>query len=159
MSTPLSSSTPYCDGDTFVVFHDWRNAADLLVDDDTRLADQATVAADSTLGTLLLAASGEIEAALLTNGKYTPTDLQTLTGASQCYLQKLTADLAFWRLIATGVRLAGRQQAPYSAERGRRGLGAAGSACAGARTSSVCRKWPTRAWPRRSTCGARRRTR
>src|SRR5262249_5564409 len=72
--------------------------ADLLVDDDTRLASQGAVAANVTLARLLLAASGEIEAALLANGKYTPTDLQTLTGASQCYLQKLTADLAHWRL-------------------------------------------------------------
>jgi hypothetical protein len=99
MPTPLTSATAYCDGPTFVIFHDWRTAGDLLVDDDTRLADATAVASSATLATLLLAASGEVEAACLVSGRYTPDDLNALTGSTQAFLQKLVADLAYWRMM------------------------------------------------------------
>ncbi len=98
MPTPLSSSTPYCSNTLFTTFHDWRNVADLLSDDDTRLADEATVQGNAKLATLLLVASGEVEAACLVSGRYTPSDLNALNGSTQALLQKLTADLAFWRI-------------------------------------------------------------
>lgn len=44
-------------------------------------------------------ASGEIEAACLVAGKYTPTDLAALTGMSAAFLQGLCCDLAVWHLL------------------------------------------------------------
>lgn len=101
--TPLSTSTPYCDAASLVVYHDWQQVADMVRDGDgprpTRasLLDAAS-APGSLLQSLLLAASGEIESACLVGDRYEPLDLQAMTGAGLEYLKRLTADLAFWRL-------------------------------------------------------------
>ncbi len=99
MAVPVSTSTPYCSNAQFMILHDYRNVADLLVDDDSRLT-QALVLASTNLTKFLSVASGEIESALLACNRYTPTDLAALTGASSDYLQQLTADLAFWRMCS-----------------------------------------------------------
>jgi hypothetical protein len=96
MPTVLTSSTPYCTAVLFTTFHDWRHAADLLADDDTRLADEATVQANTKLEKFLMVASGVVESACLVSGRYKPADLTALTGATQAILQQLVADLAFW---------------------------------------------------------------
>lgn len=54
---------------------------------------------DVNVAAALNRASGEVEAACLVAGKYTPTDLNALTGMSQSLLQGLVADLAFWFLM------------------------------------------------------------
>lgn len=46
---------------------------------------------------ILQVESGEVEASVLLGGRYSPTDLAALTGASASYLQSLVADLAIGR--------------------------------------------------------------
>lgn len=116
--TPAGTDSGYCvDGAGTVapalLYHDWRQWADLLADDDTRLADSATVVANTTLQEIMLWASGEVESAALIGQRYTRADLQTLaTGtdpdtltavagykSGRAVLRKLVADLAHWALV------------------------------------------------------------
>ena len=101
--TPLSAATPYCAAADFLEYHDAAQIADWLRDGPgprpsrSALLD-GTHPVGARLVKLLLASSGEVESACLVGKRYTPEDLQSLTGAGAEYLRKLTADLAFWRL-------------------------------------------------------------
>lgn len=98
MSTPVSSSTSYCTGAQLVQFYDVRWIGDRLQDAGIRVAG-SSVPSDPNLAALLLSASGLIESKALRANKYTPADLQALTGASAAYLQRLTADVAVWMML------------------------------------------------------------
>lgn len=101
--TPLSTSTPYCDVGDLFDYHDANQCADMLRqggDPRPSLADMLNVS--STVGArlyrFLLAGSGKIESMCLIGKRYTPLDLQALTGGSQELLIKLNADLSFYML-------------------------------------------------------------
>lgn len=98
MSTPLSSATSYCSPAQCLTFHDARQIGDLCSDTGTRLSP-TDLLTDGNLAAALSAASGEVEAACLVGGKYTPTDLQALTGVSAVFLQRLVSDIAMWFLL------------------------------------------------------------
>lgn len=72
-----------------------------MSDDDTTptlstLSDSSTVEGGN-LYAILMDASGDVEMAALNGERYTPTDLQTLTGNSLSALKRLVADIAIWR--------------------------------------------------------------
>lgn len=90
-----SSATAYATGANMLTFRDVRRLGQLLSDTGTPIAT-GSVASNSTLAALLLAASGEVEMAALKGGKYTPADLQGLDGAARAMLQKLVCDLAYY---------------------------------------------------------------
>ncbi len=94
-STPLSSATTYLPQTQILSFYDARQWGDLTLDNNTR-ESSTNVLTDLYIAQWLLSASGQVEAACLVGGKYTPTDLNSLTGASQAFLWKLVADLAFY---------------------------------------------------------------
>ncbi len=101
--TPLSASTPYCTAANLFDYHDSDQCADMLrtgVSSRPSVADMEDTgtAVGAMLNRILLSASGRIESVCLIGRRYTPTDLQALTGASLEMLKKLTADLAFWIL-------------------------------------------------------------
>lgn len=93
MPTPVSSLTSYCSAAQFAQYIDVRMIRDLVRDDGTR-ANQADAFSETLLPELLLACSGEVESACLVGQRYTPEDLQALTGASQALLRKTVAWLA-----------------------------------------------------------------
>lgn len=118
-SPPNSSFTGYCAAADLVAHRDYRQWADLVNDDNTRLADAAAVTtnASTTDGVLYRAirwASGMIEAAVTTGNRYRPEDLlelfdlQTIpavqggNGSTTGYtvgrdlLVGLCVDLAYW---------------------------------------------------------------
>lgn len=89
--TVTTSGTSYCSGAVFLNFYDARLIGDLLQDDGTRDSSPAT---NTNLAKLLLAASGAVESACLPGGRYTPTDLASLTGAGLALLQQTVAAIA-----------------------------------------------------------------
>ena len=98
---PISTTTAYCTGAQAVQFFDVRLWGDLLADDGTRVA-AGSVPGHATLAAELLAASGEIEQAVMRGGRYKPVDLIALQSASTAggaYLAKMVASLAMWNLM------------------------------------------------------------
>lgn len=96
--TPDSATTPYCTAAQAVQFFDPSIWGDLLSDTKTRLTS-AQVQANPILTQELLAASGEVEEAVLCGGRYSPTDLAALQAAGTAggtHLAKMVATLAFW---------------------------------------------------------------
>ncbi len=92
MPTPVSSDDPYCTGAVLVQLYDWRVLSQLLSDTDAPLATSGTVATAAL--PFLKAASGKVEMAAFTGGRYTAADLAALTGNMQAKLQRLVADIA-----------------------------------------------------------------
>ncbi len=88
-NTPITGATTYCTGTQFMLWFDLRSLADYLSDTTTPIGailgtdplqiDKVVVAADPTLGSILQAASGMLEMALLKGDRYTPGDLILLT--------------------------------------------------------------------------------
>ena len=70
-----------------------------LVSDSGTAVSQANLATDTNLTQALADASGEILSACLRGGRYTETDLTSLTGNSLAYLERLTCDLAVYYLV------------------------------------------------------------
>lgn len=98
--TPLSSASAYCTPTAFIEIVDWRQAADYVVDSDTDdRPTQSELQSSPILARALLAASGEVEAACLPRGQYTPDDLHALTGAAQSHLETVVGLLAFAWLV------------------------------------------------------------
>lgn len=92
--TVLTSATSYLPASEVAVRHDVRILGDLLGDLGARL-DAAAVAASANLAAILLDASGIVESACLRGGRYTPVDLQALTGAGLRFLYRLMDGLVF----------------------------------------------------------------
>lgn len=108
--TVISTLTSFASGADLVTYRDWRVVADLLNDDDTRVANSAAVQGHATVALALKTASGQIESAVYRGGRYTRADLQRLlasftddegTGARVAadMLKHLTCELAFWFLL------------------------------------------------------------
>lgn len=100
--TPLSATTPYCTASDFLSRFDWRPIAQLMNDANSNAVTAAmlidiTTTEGARLNTILMDCSGEIEASALLGGRYSPTDLQSLTGASLAYLKRLICDIAIGR--------------------------------------------------------------
>ncbi len=100
--TPLSTGTPYCDAEAFLTRFDWRPIAQLMNDGNSNAVTRAMLVDTATteggrLNEILMDCSGEIEASALLGGKYSPTDLQSLTGAGLAYLKRLICDIAIGR--------------------------------------------------------------
>lgn len=98
MPTPVSSLSPYCSNAQFLDRYDVRTIAELIQDTDESL-DVAQVTASARLEKLLMEASGQLEAAALLGGKYTPADLNALTGNMGQWIAGIVADLAAPKVI------------------------------------------------------------
>lgn len=92
-----SSATGYATGADLLNYHDARSVCSFVADDDVKIAESA-VPTNAKVLAALLRASGEVEMAAQTGGKYSPTDLDGLTGAGEQALVGLVCDLAFWHL-------------------------------------------------------------
>lgn len=98
--TPASTNTAYCTGAQAVQFFDPKLWGDLLSNSSVRLSS-ALVEASAILEAELLAATGEIEAALACGGRYSKEDLielQSTANAGARWLAKMCATLAFWNV-------------------------------------------------------------
>lgn len=96
--TVLTSSTSYCSVAEFLKRVDVRTVGDLASDDTTRVEASALTTNEKVL-TALEDASGEVESAALLGERYTPDDLNALTGMAQAKLQRLVADIAMALMI------------------------------------------------------------
>lgn len=97
MATPLSSSSSYCTVAEWLLSHDPRQIGDYVTSDDTR-ASEASLATHPVALEMLKRASGVIESACFVGERYSPDDLNALTGQSAAMLRGLCAELAFWYL-------------------------------------------------------------
>jgi hypothetical protein len=102
-ATPVSSLTPYCTAARFLQYHDWQQVADMAKDGDAPRPTRASLVnaaseAGGLVANMLMAASGELDSAVLAGKRYDPVDLAALVGNGAEYLAKIVADLAFWRL-------------------------------------------------------------
>lgn len=98
MTTPISTSIPFCSGPDIRSRHDFRQAGDLLNDDGTRVTTAAAFDANSEVTTGCMDASGMVEMYCLKGNKYSVAELQSLTGASRNLLVKICVELAWWGL-------------------------------------------------------------
>lgn len=105
MPTSSTGSASYASGAAFTARFDYRTAAQLLVDatPGTTPLTQTQVEANTRLATLLSAASGELEAAVLVGERYVITDdrndLDDLEGNSAEYRDDIICALAAERLF------------------------------------------------------------
>lgn len=102
--TPLSSTAAYVTAPQFFTFYAYQIAADMLKAQPEAprpsylaMIDPANPAAVRLL-VFLNAGAGEIESACSVSARYSPDDLNALTGVSRILLQKLNAARAMWLL-------------------------------------------------------------
>lgn len=98
MSTPISSSIPFCTAARLRDFHDFRTLGDTILDTGARETTEANFDSSTKVLSALMRATGRIEAAALKGERYTAADLQALTGAGQAYLEEICGELAWWIL-------------------------------------------------------------
>lgn len=82
----------------FLKRYDARITGDLVRDDDEQ-ATPAELLDDDNLQAALDDASGDIDSALIVGERYTPLDLQALTGNSQTLLIRMCCDIAMAYLL------------------------------------------------------------
>lgn len=99
MTTPISSSVPYCTAARLRELHDWRQLGDLILDTGARETTEALFDSSSKVQSALMRASGRIESMALRGTKYSVQDLQSLTGAGRAYLEELVGEIAWWNLF------------------------------------------------------------
>lgn len=97
MATNLTNTSTLLSVSEYLKLADQRTVA-RLVSDTGEAVTAGSLTSDANLAKALLAATGEIEAACLVGGRYSPTDLAGLTGAAQAYLHTLVADITTIRL-------------------------------------------------------------
>ena len=114
--TPWSSSVPYCSAPMMLQFYAKPLVADMCRVRPTApppsylaLIDQSNPAGAKLYKHLKMGA-GEIESNALVAKRYSPEDLQALTGVSQVLLQKLNAARAMWSLQQTLKPITARQE-------------------------------------------------
>jgi len=95
--TPISSATSYATAADLINFHDVEKIGDLATDNRVRLTP-LQILTDTKVAATLLRASGEVEMSCYRGGRYTPTALAALTGASAAALKGLVCDLAYYHL-------------------------------------------------------------
>lgn len=98
MSTPTSSSTSYCTPAQALNFMDAAMVGD-LVDDQGNQVTENELLTNAKFQACLDSASGELEMAALVGERYTPTDLQSLTGVMAVKLAEIVAWLAIPKLL------------------------------------------------------------
>jgi hypothetical protein len=98
MSTPTSASTSYCTTEQALNFMDSTMIGD-LVDDQGQAVTENELLVNTKFQACLDAASGEVEMAALVGERYTPLDLQSLTGVMAVKLQEIVAWLAIPKLL------------------------------------------------------------
>lgn len=96
MPTPNSSAASYATVTQLLQYHDQRQIADLVKDNDTR---ETGVATNAYVLAALKRASGELEMACTMGKRYTPADLNAINGVSREALIGLVCDLAYWHLV------------------------------------------------------------
>lgn len=77
---------------------DSRTIGDVVSDTDVQI-DESGLATNQKLLAALLKASGEVEAAVIAGGMYTPTELAALTGNGQAFLVDLVCCIAMCKLL------------------------------------------------------------
>lgn len=90
--TPLTASSAYCSVDEVLKRIDKRTVAD-LVSDTGEAVEANTLTTNAELLAAMLDASGEVEAAAMKGSRYTPADLQALTGAAKARLCRILVRL------------------------------------------------------------------
>jgi len=88
--TPNSSLTSYCSPASFLLRYD-NNLVGQLVSDNSSQIQPSDLPNNAILNQLLKDASGQVEAAALIGGRYSVSDLQSLTGVSQAFLQHIVS--------------------------------------------------------------------
>lgn len=88
----------YATGDDLISRYDVDIIGDLATDDRVEL-DRSEVPDNTNVLAALLDASGEIDAALLAGGRYTPSQLAGLTGNTLNHLIRITCAIAMANLI------------------------------------------------------------
>lgn len=91
------SATTLLPAAEFLKRADQRTVAKLCSDTDEAV-EAGALAADPNLAAALLAASGDVEAALVSTGRYTAAQLQALTGTALAALYDLIAPFAVVKL-------------------------------------------------------------
>lgn len=91
--TPLSNADSYCPVGEALKRADQRLLCELCSDQGSAVA-ASSLLTNANLAAALLDASGDLEAALLVGGRYTPADLAALTGAALGKLYRLITRLA-----------------------------------------------------------------
>src|SRR6516164_9420278 len=99
--TPNSSSTPYATAADLLVRQDvglvGQLAADGYVATSAQILDPTSVPGQNVY-TALLSASGEVEYSATRGQRYQPSDLASLTGASQSFFKQIICDIAMMYL-------------------------------------------------------------
>ncbi len=88
----------YATGDDLIARYDVDQVGDLATDEREEL-DRSEVPDHPNVAAALLDASGEIDAALLAGGRYTPEQLAGLTGNTANHLIRITCAVAMANLI------------------------------------------------------------
>ncbi len=121
--TPLSNSTSYCSRYTFLQCYSGAIAGDLLrpAPNFPRPSYLAMLDGSNPAGKRLQIhlneGAGEIESFCLVSKRYTPDDLNALTGVSQMLLHKLNAARGMWSLAQFLKPMSARpQDVPFAAE-------------------------------------------
>lgn len=91
--------TAYATVDDLLTRYDWRDIAEIVSDDNSRLT-QGALQTDTKVIAALTDASGEVEAALLVSGNYTTDQLAGLTGNSLGKLIALVCQIALANLMS-----------------------------------------------------------
>lgn len=97
LPTPISSSTSYASASDLLNSYDATKIGQYATDTGVTLTPGA-ILTDTKVAAALLRASGEVEMSCYRGGRYTPTQLAALTGASAAALKGLVCDLAYYRL-------------------------------------------------------------
>lgn len=97
MATPISSATSYATATQLMNAHDANKIGDYATDGGVRL-NPGDILTNTVVAAALLRASGQVEMACTRGGRYSPTDLADLTGASEAALVGIVCDLAFYHL-------------------------------------------------------------
>jgi phage gp36-like protein len=87
----------YATSADLLVRKDAREVGCLVADNDDRVAE-SLLSSDAKVTAALSGASGEVNAALLTGGRYTVAQLESLTGDALAYLKDIVCELAMYRL-------------------------------------------------------------
>lgn len=89
----------YCDPAEMILRKDARDIGQLVSDENVDVSPE-DLATNPVLLQALEDASGDVDTALLTGGRYTPDQLASLAGNSLAKLQRIVAELAMYYLIA-----------------------------------------------------------
>ena len=96
--TPNSAASPYLQPSDLIARVDVNLLCELVSDNGSSPVSPTELLTDTNLITALSDASGELESAIFASERYSPVDLQALTGVSQQYMIRILCDLAIYYL-------------------------------------------------------------